>query len=505
MVLQAWSVAQVRAAEAAAMAQLPDGELMRRASKGLAKVVRARLAERPDGARVVGLVGSGGNGGDTLYALARIAKTDAAAGVAAILVSSAGAHPEALAAAERRGVQIIRLTDNGRDAAALVTDADILLDGLTGLGGRPGWSPETAAEMTALWHAVPDDTYVIAVDLPSGADPAGRDTDSDGIWADETVTFGAAKPVHVLATSPRCGLLTIVDIGLALDGPPAAERLDLDDLTQLWPVPGPTDDKYTRGVLGIVAGSRRYPGAAVLTVTAALEAGVGMVRYLGPPTPTTLVHHAAPEAVPAHNVSTAHVHAWAIGPGMSVDDERTKEGAAHLAAARAALDSTLPCVVDAGGLDLLDGPRPGAGARTLLTPHAGELARLLTRLTDTTVNVSDIHADPIEHASHAADLLHATVLLKGATTYVVPPPHSGLPIRAQSDGTAWLATAGSGDVLTGLAGTLLAAGLDPRDAGSLAALVHGQAGTFANPDGPIRASKVAQAIGPCVSAALRRR
>ena len=140
----------------------------------------------------------------------------------------------------------------------------------------------------------------------------------------------------------------------------------------MWPVPTAGDDKYSRGVLGVVAGSEDYPGAAVLTTTAAAEAGVGMLRYVGPPTPVGLVHAAVPEAV----VGTGRVQAWAVGPGLPAQ-ESEPAGHSQLAAARVALAGDLPVVVDAGGLELVDGPR---AAPTVLTPHAGELARLLTRL-----------------------------------------------------------------------------------------------------------------------------
>ena len=145
------------------------------------------------------------------------------------------------------------------------------------------------------------------------------------------------------------------------------------------------------------------------------------------------------------------------------------------------------------------GPRP---APTLLTPHAGELARLLTRL-DQPVERADVTAAPVRHARRLADLTGATVLLKGATTLVVEPGASGL-VRSQADAPPWMATAGSGDVLAGLAGMLLASGLSPLDAGSVAALVHGLAGDAANPGGPVRALGVAHAIPAVVAGLLAR-
>jgi NAD(P)H-hydrate repair Nnr-like enzyme with NAD(P)H-hydrate dehydratase domain len=158
-------------------------------------------------------------------------------------------------------------------------------------------------------------------------------------------------------------------------------------------------------------------------------------------------------------------------------------------------------LLDAGGLDLVDGPR---AAPTLLTPHAGELARLLSRLEGRLTSRQDVTAWPLAHARRAADLTGATILLKGATTLVVPPSGSGLPVRSQSDAPPWLATAGAGDVLAGLCGALLATGLEPLEAGSLGALVHGLAADGANPGGPVRALAVAHGIPRTVAVLLAR-
>ncbi|WP_281177629.1 bifunctional ADP-dependent NAD(P)H-hydrate dehydratase/NAD(P)H-hydrate epimerase, partial [Kribbia dieselivorans] len=283
--------------------------------------------------------------------------------------------------------------------------------------------------------AVDATAWVIAVDVPSGQDPAGGELDPDGVFADESVTFGSPKPVHLLPpTEAATGRLTVVDIGLDLRSDvPVVERLTRDDVADLWPTPDAADDKYTRGVLGLIAGGETYAGAAVLAATAAVSTGVGMLRYVGTPTPTDLVRSAVPEAV----IGMGRVQAWVVGPG--VDITATDDAAqAHLAAAWEALDSDLPVVVDAGGLDLIEGPRPGP---TLLTPHAGECARLLARLSDgrdayagafADVTAHDVQDAPVEHARALARLAHATVLLKGATTLVVT-PDDGVPVRSQAD------------------------------------------------------------------------
>ncbi|MDN5764189.1 MAG: bifunctional ADP-dependent NAD(P)H-hydrate dehydratase/NAD(P)H-hydrate epimerase [Humibacillus sp.] len=497
--IHAHSVTSVRAAEAAAMAELPDGELMRRAAQGLAEVAAARLDDC-EGSTAVALIGGGDNGGDALYAAALL--IEAGFACAAVLVPEngrEGVHRGALEEAERQGVNIVVAADDddedtghATESLALVAEADLVLDGIVGIGGHPG----LRTRASALVDAIDDDAWVIAVDLASGLDPAGEVAADDTVWADETVTFGTPKPVHLLpAGEPASGRLTVIDIGVDFSERQAAvERLVWDDVAALWPVPGPSDDKYSRGVLGVVAGGESYAGAAVLCVTAALEAGVGMVRYVGTPTPTGLVRAAAPEAV----IGSGQVQAWVLGPGFDPDADG-EQAHSQFRAAHDALASELPVVVDAGALGLLDGTRT---AVTLITPHAGEAATLLSRLGSVEVTRADVEAGPLEHARELAALTNATVLLKGSTTLVVSPDEK--PVRSQADATPWLATAGSGDVLAGVVGALLASGLSAADAGSLGALVHGVAGNRVSGGGPVRALALAHGIRPTVAHLLVR-
>lgn len=478
----AFSVEDVRAAEAA-MPQLETGELMQRASRGLAAVASARLAERA-GSRVVVLAGPGGNGGDALFAGSFLAGEGHQ--VTAILTGS-GAHQSALQAAH--DAQVTVLEPDSRHALIALDDADLVIDGMTGIGGRPGLPPGTSS----LVDAIGDDAYLLSVDLPSGADPAGQ-VASDCVYADETVTFSLAKPVHLLpATEAACGVLTVVDIGLTAPEHPAVSRLTFDDVASLWPVPGPDDDKYSRGVLGVVTGGEHYTGAALMGVTAAVTVGVGMVRYVGPPAPTNLLRAAVPEAV----FGPGRVQAWLIGSGMDWQDASPEQKRVIADA----LDSDLPVVVDAGGLDALTGPRE---AWTLITPHAGELLRLAKRVLKQQVPDDFVTRAPVTAARTVADALHVTVLLKGSVTIVVPPTATGISTHSQSDGPAWLATAGSGDVLAGVCGALLAAGVPPTGAGALAALVHGVAADDVNPAGPIRAYDLAHQVGRTVARLLTR-
>lgn len=483
--IEAYGTEAVYAAEESLMATLEDGELMERAVEGLAAVAAARLAAR-GGATVVGLIGPGNNGADALFALARLAE----AGFVAVGLHHDTVHAGARAAAEASGV--VMTTE-----AAAVAEADLVLDGVLGIGARPGL-PTWAQPWV---DAVPDEAYVLAVDLPSGQDPAGGELDARGVMADETVTFSVAKPVHLLPpTEQACGVLTVVEIGVAPEGAPVVRRFDHDDVARRWPVPGPGDDKYSRGVVGIVAGGESFTGAALLCTTAAVEAGAGMVRYVGTPTSTGLVRAHVPEAT--HGVG--RVQAWVIGPGLDTSSRATGSKA-QLDVARDALAGDEPVVLDAGGLDLLDASviRRRGERVTLLTPHAGECARLLARLGGASVQRAAVEAAPVEHARRLAGLTGATVLLKGATTLVVP-PGAGAPVWSQADAPAWLATAGAGDVLAGLLGMLVAAGLPADEAGALGALVHGVAAERANPGGPVRALGVAHALGATVAALLRR-
>lgn len=269
-------------------------------------------------------------------------------------------------------------------------------------------------------------------------------------------------------------------VGIGIEPPPAdavLQALQHADVARLLPTPQAESDKYRRGVVGIAAGSARYPGAAVLAVSGALRGGAGAVRYVGPAGdavlarfPETLVSDAGP-------AKAGRVQAWVTGPGAGDDAATVAE----------VLAADVPVLLDADGLRLAgrDTVR-GRTAPTLMTPHAGEAAALLG------VRREEVEAARLGAVRELAARYRATVLLKGSTTLVAGP--GGGPVRVNPTGTPWLATAGSGDVLSGLAGSLLAAGLDPLDAGSAAAYLHGLAGRFAAQGAPVGAHDVAARI-----------
>ncbi|MER7852813.1 NAD(P)H-hydrate dehydratase, partial [Streptomyces bacillaris] len=239
-------------------------------------------------------------------------------------------------------------------------------------------------------------------------------------------------------------------------------------------------DKYSRGVVGVVAGSERYPGAAVLAVAGALRGGAGAVRYVGPGADAVIARF--PEALvhPGPPSKAGRVQAWVLGPGLG-DGRWAEEAAADVLAA------DVPVLVDADGLRLLepDTVRTRTAA-TVLTPHAGEAAALLG------VAREEVEAGRLAAVRELAARYRATVLLKGSTTLVAEARDT--PVRVNPTGTGWLATAGSGDVLSGLTGSLLAAGLAPRDAASVGAYLHGLAARHGSDGGPLSAQDVADAV-----------
>ncbi|WP_369213851.1 NAD(P)H-hydrate epimerase, partial [Streptomyces flavofungini] len=270
----AYDVETVRTAERAAMARGPEGALMQRAAAALAAEC-ARLLGRVYGSRVTLLVGSGDNGGDALYAGARLARRGA--GVSAVLLASDRTHPGGLAALLAAGGRVVDA--EGVRAEEAVAGARLVVDGIVGIGGRGGLRERAARLVAAAREAT-----VVAVDLPSGVAADTGEVPGEAVRADVTVTFGTYKPGLLVDPGREyAGAVRLVDIGLELPpGERALEALQYADVARLLPVPGGESDKYRRGVVGVVAGSARYPGAAVLCVAGALHGGAGAVRYAGP-------------------------------------------------------------------------------------------------------------------------------------------------------------------------------------------------------------------------------
>lgn len=472
---RAHTAQQVRDAEEPLLAAGPEGALMKRASAGLATALASYLG-RVYGARVLLLVGAGNNGGDALCAGASLARRGA--GVDALLLVPDKAHPAGLAAFRGAGGRVV-------DRVARVdgrprTPYDVVVDGIVGIGGTGPLRPE-AADLVAALEGIP----FVAVDVPSGVDVDSGRVEGAHVRAALTVTFGTHKAVHLVDPGAQaCGVVELVDIGLDLPLAPV-EALQAEDVRGLLPVPSPSAHKYTRGVVGVRAGSDRYRGAGVLSVAGAGSGLAGMVRFVpaggaagSGPGVVDLVQAAHPEIV----VGEGRVQAWVVGSGGG------EEAADQL---RAACADGVPVVVDADALAEVSSP---LDVPAVLTPHAGELARMLG------VEREEVESDQLAHARRAAEAYGAVVLLKNRHTLAAHPDGR---VRVTTVGPPWLATAGAGDVLGGLIGALLAAGLSPLDAASVGSWLHGAAAAYAGAGGPLIAPDVARAI-PAVCARLLR-
>ncbi|MBA4608065.1 NAD(P)H-hydrate epimerase [Aeromicrobium sp. Marseille-Q0843] len=451
--LTAHTVAQVRAAEEVAAAERGWDALMQSAATALAHRV-SRVV--PAHEALVVLVGPGNNGGDALFAAAHWCREGRRVNLC--LLDPAAVHPAGLEAAREAGARVV----GGPEGHRFVVDA------IFGIGARPGLEGTAAAWARWIERERP---FVVAVDVPSGIGVDDGRLDGPAVRADLTVTFATAK--YGLLAGPAAelaGEVDVVDIGLDLAAESALEALGPGDGPRFRDaiVPGRDAHKYTRGVLGVRAGSPQYAGAAHLCVAGAQAGPAGMIRFVGAQELARRVVDRAPEIV----ARRGRVQAWVVGSGG-------EDTPAPLAAA---LRDGVPVVVDATALHHLPDTFE---VDALLTPHAGELAAVL----DT--DREAVEADPLRHAREAAARWGATVLLKGPRTVIAAPDGR---LRVNLTGTPWLGTAGSGDVLAGFIGSLLAGGLDSFDAGSVGALLHGLAAERLG--GPLVASGVARELRP---------
>ncbi len=495
------------------MATVPDGTLMQRAATGLAKHCVHQLSEANvaiAGSTVVLLIGSGDNGGDALWAGAILAKQGA--NVTAIqLADKCHADGERALCLAGGHVEIVDLVRH----VAAIDDADLVIDGIVGIGGAGALRSPAAALAAA---ATASHACVIAVDLPSGIDAdTGAVADPTAvITADITVTFGCIKTGLVsMPGSTHVGNLRLVDIGLAevLPAMPDVFVVDRYDVVRATPMPGPTDDKYTRGVVGVVAGSAAYPGAAVLCSGSARLGGTGMVRYAGSAADHVVAEWPDVVASGGGPAEAGKVQSWVVGPGGGTDHESRNRFVE-------ALQSPAVVVLDADALTVLakDDEMRGLirerNARrqpTVLTPHSGEFARLGFELG------SGEKEDRIAVLRNAAAEMQAVILLKGSCTLIATPEGT---VVANNHSSSALATAGSGDVLAGLIGSMLASAtarltstegeatsaalaLDNDAVAQLvgaSAWLHGEAGTLAAQGGrPVTATDVLDSLSDAIA------
>ncbi|OFS26842.1 bifunctional ADP-dependent NAD(P)H-hydrate dehydratase/NAD(P)H-hydrate epimerase [Brevibacterium sp. HMSC07C04] len=476
----AYTGEQIRQAEAPLLEAGEGDRLMRRAAGQLAAVCRRVL--RLGGGTVYGrraavLTGPGNNGGDALFAAADLARR----GVAVTLLHTLGTpHREGLAAALSAGCRQAEIAE----APGHLGAADLVVDGIFGTGAKPQL-PEDIVQLLCVWQASSaraEGQITVAVDVPTGIDASTGRSAQAAVQADWTVTFGGLKTgLFTGAGASAAGRVVLAPIGLDFsDTVPDAWVYRRDDLRELVKAPTGEDHKYTRGVAGICAGSADYPGAAVLCTSAAVAAGAGMVRITGDAQLRSAVAAEVPEAVAADG----RVQVWAVGPG-SPSSDRTE----------AVFASGEPVIADAGALDHLPEHLPTG---SIITPHAGELERLLTARGHS-VQRAQIEQDQLHWARAAAEELDAVVLLKGHRSVIAEPDGT---VHLPQAGSANLATAGSGDVLTGVLAAFLAeraaakGRLDPGTTAVTAAaavLLHGRAGKTA-----VHASGLPQAVEQAV-------
>ncbi|MGE5460055.1 MAG: NAD(P)H-hydrate dehydratase [Solirubrobacterales bacterium] len=475
--------AQAAALDRASQARgITTATLMENAGREVARATAA-VAGGLYGSRAVIVCGKGNNGGDGLVAARHLARWGVR--VTVLLLEAAEDLREPADANFARlaetNVRVRPFSDSllARELAR----ADVAVDAIFGTGFRGLPEDDHAAAIEGLNEGgVP----VVAVDIPSGVNGDTAAVEGEAVWADVTVTFGAAKVgVVLLPGAERAGLVEVVDIGF----PPDLLESDLwlmgeTDVAELLPTRAIETHKREAGVVLVVGGSRLMTGAVCLAAAAASRVGAGLVQVAVPegilPVVQSLVREAtflalpetpqgtvAPEATAALAERLAAADALALGPGMTTDPATA--GWIRETVAQA----PIPTVLDADGLNAFAGRASELASRRadlVLTPHAGEFARLAGG------TARDVEADRVGHVRKLAAETQATVLLKGTRTLVGTPDGQ---VRVNPTGGSYLATGGTGDVLTGAIAGLLARGLPSVDAASVGAFLHGRAGALA--------------------------
>ena len=473
----------------AADAGTSTDELMEQAGLAVAQECWMQLGSLED-RRIVALVGPGANGGDALVAARHLAEWGAQVRCYALRPRDDQRWRDALQAGAVGGD--LAQDDNFEALDALMHGAETVIDGLLGTGRSRPIAGDLAQIMQRLAAArsrtVPP--KLIAVDLPSGVDADSGRADPLTVAADETVTFHAPKVgLYLQPGASFAGAVQAVEIGIpaGLDNHLGTELLERRAAKALLPQRAPDAHKGTHGTLLIVAGSARYPGAAILAANAAYRAGAGLVTVATPASLYPAMIAAAPEAtwlpLPDHDHPGAigpaalpllrealqSASALAIGCGLGLA-EPTAE-LVHQLLSDPALAHLPGIVVDADALNhLAAGPGWSAAAPLVLTPHPGEMARLTNRSND------DVQTARLTLTRESAAEWQATVVLKGANTVVAAPDRRA---RVSEIAQPALATAGTGDVLTGAIGALLAQGLPPYEAATLGVYLHADAGNRA--------------------------
>ncbi len=470
---------------AAIRAGIGSRQLMQQAGAAAAEVIMRRFGDALGGGVLV-LTGPGNNGGDGWVVAGDLARRGISVRVHEVVESRTGDAYQMREAA----LEMVSLGDG--DGSEMV-----VIDALLGTGAKGAPSRALADAVRGIQQKRDAGAVVVALDIPTGID-ATTGKGSLAVSADLTISFGTIKRGHLFARD-ACGAIAVVDIGLGehADGTDAAPALaDEDWVARVIPAIDANSHKGTRRRVLVVGGSRGMVGASILATRAAYRSGIGMVRLLVEEPSLVPAQSAAIEATAATwPMSSADFpamiegcHAVLIGPGLG-----------RTAAARQQLETVLevwqgPTVLDADAITLFEGEIPWlsaalAGRQALLTPHVRELARLIG------VSDDEVIRNRFEIAQEAAHQLGASILLKGVPTVITGPDGDCM---VSASGTPALATAGSGDVLAGIAVTLLAQTEDSFASGVSAAWIHGRAAEIANAGRPVRGvtiSDIVDALG----------
>ncbi len=467
----------------------PGVWLMERAGAAIAEAAARRWRGRP----IVVLAGPGNNGGDGWVA-ARLLREAGYRVTLALHGARARLKGDAAIAASRFAGVVVRATPEA------ITGAGLVVDALYGAGIRLPLDDEAIALIGAVNRS---GAQIVAVDLPSGVEGAGGTVGETAVEADETVTFFRLKPGHVLLPGRlRCGAVTVADIGIKAATLEAIEPAAFLNRPPLWlpalPRPQSGGHKYGRGHALVVSGPSYRTGAARLAAAGALRIGAGLVTVAS--SPEALAANAAHltgimlRPMDGHEglraiLDDKRFNAVILGPGLGVGEETRQLVETVLAAGRATVLDADALTSFAGEIRRLLAAIERASGPVIITPHDGEFARL----------VPDITGSRLDRARVAAQRSGATVLLKGPDTVVASPDGSAI---ISDNAPPTLATAGSGDVLAGFVGGLLAQGMLPLDAAAAAVWIHGEAAARCGPG--LIAEDLPEAV-PAVLAGLSER
>ena len=444
---------------------VPSRVLMERAGTAAANEIMRRYPEELRNGAVV-FTGPGNNGGDGWVVAGRLAGE----GVKVTVVEVVAAKSPDAVARKKGSIDSVTIADGAPD------DVTIVVDALLGTGSEGAPRGRIADAIGTIDQMCSRGSRVIALDLPSGLD-ATTGSHSTCVVADMSLSFGAVKRGSLLARD-CCGEIVVLDIGLDDNHSPSDDQLpiliDGEWVNSRIPPIRYDAHKGSRKHLAVIGAGPGMPGAVVLVCRAALRSGIGLVRALVAPSNVSAILEASPSALisewPTSKIEiSAAISKWAdaivIGPGLGSTRE-TRE-----LVEKVLRDSQLPVLLDADALNVFDGDAKALGALlkgrpALITPHVAEFARL------TGVSVEEVLKDRFEIGGELASTLGATVLLKGSPTIVFTPGGDRFVIAR---GTAALGTGGSGDLLAGIAGTLLAQTSDAVVAACCSAWVHGRA------------------------------